>query len=50
LISIATAVSAHVLAPGLVGLAGYVYCLIGVSEWSLGAFARRRMRELGTQA
>jgi hypothetical protein len=45
-LSVVVAMLSRVFAPGLVGFAGYVYFLIGVSEWTLGAYAGRTRRKL----
>ena len=44
--SFAIALLARAFAPGLVGFAGFVYFLIGASEWTLGAYAGRTRRKL----
>ena len=46
LLSVAVAVAARVYAPGLAPLAGFVYFLIGISEWTLGAYNRRLRQRL----
>jgi hypothetical protein len=48
LLSIAVALLSRAFAPGLVGLAGYTYFLIGVSEWTIGAYSGRARRKLQT--
>jgi hypothetical protein len=45
-LSMAIAVLSHAFAPGLVGLAGYSYFLIGVSEWTIGAYGGRLKKRI----
>jgi hypothetical protein len=47
-LSVAIAMISRAFAPGLVGLAGYSYFLIGVSEWTMGAYGGRARRKLQT--
>jgi predicted outer membrane lipoprotein len=49
-LSVAIAMLSRVFAPRLVGLAGYVYFLIGVSEWTIGAYGGRMRRKLRAPA
>ncbi len=46
LVSAITAAVTHAFAPQLVGLAGLMYFLFGVSEWTLGSYHRRLRRRL----
>jgi uncharacterized membrane protein len=46
LVSLSIALLAKTYAPGLVGLAGYAYFLIGVSEFSAGAYGGRLRRAI----
>ena len=45
-VSFGIALLARAFAPGLVGLAGFVYFLIGVSEWTIGAYGGRLRRKI----
>jgi len=45
-LSILVAFLAGRLAPGLVGLGGFVYFLIGVVEWQIGAYHDRQRRNI----
>jgi len=47
-VSIVVAAIAAVSAPHLVGLAGYVYSGIGLSEWALGQYQGRARRRLSS--
>lgn len=44
--SILVAIVTGWLAPRLVGLAGYLYTGIGLSEWSLGEYRRRQLAKV----
>jgi uncharacterized membrane protein len=46
LLSAAVAAILGVFAPKLVGIAGFIYFLIGISEWILGAYNSRLRRRL----
>jgi uncharacterized membrane protein len=48
LISVAVAAITARVAPGLVGIAGYVYFLIGFVEWGLGEYKVRLRKRLNT--
>jgi len=48
LLSVATAVVMSGLAPRAVGIAGYIYFLIGIAEWVLGDYNGRLRRRLNT--
>ena len=48
LLSVALAAILSVVAPRLVGLAGYVYFLIGFAEWGLGDYRGRLSKRLRT--
>jgi uncharacterized membrane protein len=48
LLSVALAAILSVVAPRLVGLAGYVYFLIGFAEWGLGEYRGRLSKRLRT--
>jgi uncharacterized membrane protein len=50
LLSVTVAVILAAVAPGLVGLAGFVYFGIGFSEWALGAYNGRMRRRLASTA
>ena len=46
LISVVTAAVLSRIAPHLIGLAGYVYFLIGIAEWALGDYNGRLRRRV----
>ena len=46
LLSIVVAAACALFAPNVVGVAGYVYGLIGVVEWRVGAYHGRQRRKL----
>ena len=50
LLSVAIAYVCALFAPHLVGIAGYVYCLIGVVEWQVGAYHGRARKRLQLSA
>ena len=50
LLSAALAAFLWLVAPGLVGIAGYVYFLIGFAEWGLGEYKGRLRKRLSTES
>jgi hypothetical protein len=48
LVSVVLALMLGVFAPGLVGLAGFVYFAIGISEWLLARYRANQIRRLMT--
>jgi hypothetical protein len=50
LLSVALAALLSLVAPRLVGLAGYVYFLIGVAEWGLGDYRGRAHKRVASTA
>lgn len=46
LLSIALAAVLGAVAPRMIGIAGFVYATIGISEWRLGAYAARERNKL----
>ncbi|HET9834185.1 MAG TPA: hypothetical protein VFP91_20820 [Vicinamibacterales bacterium] len=49
LLSVVVAIVASMYVPRLAGVAGYVYFLVGVSEWTLGAYNGRLRRQLAAE-